>query len=188
MNATQWSTTLAMPVLPERDHIRGPVTASVTLVEYGDYQCPYCRIAHAVVNTMQTQMEDRLRFVFRHFPISTVHPHAQTAAEAAEAAGSQRLFWQMHSTLFAAEAPLTNGVLAAAAAAVGLNVPSFQEDLRRHTYLPRIREDFMTGVRSGVNGTPAFYINSTRYDGAWDLPNLTKAVIRATAPPIQAGA
>ncbi|HEV7444463.1 MAG TPA: hypothetical protein VGO18_17845 [Steroidobacteraceae bacterium] len=83
---------------------------------------------------------------------STVHPHAQTAAEAAEAAGSQRLFWQMHSTLFAAEAPLTNGVLAAAAAAVGLNVPSFQEDLRRHTYLPRIREDFMTGVRSGVNG------------------------------------
>jgi protein-disulfide isomerase len=188
MNATQWSATLAMRVLPERDHIRGPATASVTLVEYGDYQCPYCRIAHAVVNTIQTQMEDRLRFVFRHFPITTVHPHAQTAAEAAEAAGSQRMFWQMHSTLFAAEAPLTNGVLAAAAAAVGLNVPSFQEDLRRHIHLPRIREDFMTGVRSGVNGTPAFYINSTRYDGAWDLPILTEAVSRASAPPIQAGA
>jgi protein-disulfide isomerase len=152
MNATQWSATLATPVLPQRDHIRGSPSATVTLVEYGDYECPYCRIAHAIVNAIQTQMADRLCFVFRHFPITTVHPHAQTAAEAAEAAGSQRLFWQMHSTLFAAEAPLTNGVLAAAAAAVGLNVPSFQEDLRRHTYLPRIREDFMTGVRSGVNG------------------------------------
>ena len=186
MNATHWSATLATPVLPDRDHLRGPASASVTLVEYGDYECPYCRVAHSVVNSVQTQMEDRLCFVFRHFPITTVHPHAQTAAEAAEAAGSQRMFWQMHGTLFAAEAPLTNGLLTAAAAAVGLNVPSFQEDLRRHVYLPRVREDFMTGVRSGVNGTPAFYINSVRYDGAWDLPNLTKAVSRATTPPIQA--
>jgi protein-disulfide isomerase len=187
MNSTHWNTTLAMPVLPGRDHICGPASAAVTLVEYGDYECPYCRIAHAVVNAIQTQMTDRLCFVFRHFPLVTVHPHAQTAAEAAEAASSQRMFWQMHNTLFASEGPLTNGLLTAAAAAVGLNVPSFEEDLRRHVHLPRVREDFMTGVRSGVNGTPAFYINSIRYDGAWDLPNLTKAVTRATAPPIQAG-
>jgi protein-disulfide isomerase len=139
------------------------------------------------VNAIQTQLQDELCFVFRHFPITTVHPHAQTAAEAAEAAGSQRRFWQMHNTLLAPEAPLTNSVISAGAAAIGLNMPSFQDEIRRHVHVPRIREDFMTGVRSGVKGTPAFYINSVRYDGAWDLPSLTRAVTRTIASPADAG-
>jgi protein-disulfide isomerase len=184
MNTTQWNATLTMPVLPERDHLRGPASASVMLVEYGDYECPYCRAAHAVVNSIQTQLQSRLSFVFRHFPLTTVHPHAQAAAEAAEAAGSQHKFWQMHDTLFATDAPLTSNLFIAAAAALGLDMSSFHSELTRHVHVPHIREDFMTGVRSGVNGTPTFYINAVRYDGAWDFPALTGALNRAMAPPI----
>ena len=187
MNATHWSATLVMPVLPDRDHVRGPASAPATLLEYGDYECPYCRAAHPIVNAIQTQLQDQLCFVYRHFPITTVHPHAQPAAEAAEAAGSQRRFWQMHNTLFATESPLTNTLLTAAAAAIGLNMPPFQDELRRHVHVPHIREDFITGVRSGVNGTPAFYINSVRYDGPWDLPSLSRAVTLAIASPAGVG-
>jgi protein-disulfide isomerase len=187
MNASQWGATLVMPVLPERDHIRGPASASVTLLEYGDYECPYCHAAHAVVNAIQTQLQSRLRFVFRHFPLTTIHPHAQTAAEAAEAAGSQRKFWQMHDTLFSTEAPLTNALLITAGAAIGLDMPSFHSELERHVHVPRIREDFMSGVRSGVNGTPTFYINAIRHDGPWDIKTLTSAVNHAMASPSSAG-
>jgi protein-disulfide isomerase len=187
MNTTEWGATLAMPVSPERDHMRGPASASVMLVEYGDYECPYCRAAHPIVNAIQTQLQSGLCFVYRHFPLTTVHPHAQAATEAAEAAGSQRKFWQMHDTLFSTEAPLTNSLFISAAAAIGLDIPSFQSELTRHVHLPHIREDFMTGVRSGVNGTPTFYINAVRYDGSWDLPTLTAAVTRAATPPINVG-
>jgi protein-disulfide isomerase len=186
MNATQWGATLVMPVLPERDHIRGPASASVTLLEYGDYECPYCHAAHAVVNTLQAQLQSRVRFVFRHFPLTTIHPHAQVAAEAAEAAGSQRKFWQMHDALFSTEAPLTSSLLITAAAAIGLDMPSFHSELTRHVHVPRIREDFMSGVRSGVHGTPTFYINAIRHDGAWDLSTLTNAVNHSMASPIGA--
>ncbi|MDB6091901.1 MAG: oxidoreductase [Gammaproteobacteria bacterium] len=178
MNTTHGSATLAMPVSPERDHIRGPASAAVTLLEYGDYECPYCHAAHAVVNTVQAQLQSRLRFVFRHFPLTTVHPHAQTAAEAAESAGTQRKFWQMHDTLFTTQTPLTDNLFVAAAATIGLDMPSFYRELTGHVHVPRLREDFMTGVRSGVNGTPTFYINSVRYDGAWDLPTLLGALDR----------
>jgi protein-disulfide isomerase len=105
MSATEWSAKLVLPVSPQRDHIRGPASAATTVLEYGDYECPYCRAAHAVVNTVQARFQDRLSFVFRHFPITTIHPRAQAAAEAAEAAGTQRKFWQMHDSLFAVAAP-----------------------------------------------------------------------------------
>ena len=184
MAATEWGATLAMPVRPERDHIRGPVSASVTLVEYGDYECPYCRAAHGVVQALQVQLQSRLGFVFRHFPLTTLHPHAQPAAEAAEAAGRQRGFWSMHDLLFVTDAPLTHTLFIAAAAAMGLDVPSFDADLAHHAHVPRIREDFISGVRSGVNGTPTFYINAVRHDGAWDFPTLLAAVNRAMTPTV----
>jgi protein-disulfide isomerase len=183
MNTTESGATLAMPVLPQRDHIRGTASAAVTLVEYGDYECPYCRAAHGVVDAIQARLQSQLAFVFRHFPLTTVHPHAQAAAEAAEAAASQRKFWQMHDTLFTTEVPFTQSLFIAAAAALGLDMGSFHSELIRHVHVPRIREDFMTGVRSGVNGTPTFYINAVRYDGGWDLHSLGSALNRALLPP-----
>jgi protein-disulfide isomerase len=124
MNATVWSAQLAVPVLPNRDQIRGPAFARVSLLEYGDDECPYTSVAHAIINRIQTQLQSQMRFVFRHFLITTAHPHAQMAAEAAEAAGSQGKFWQMHSALFVTESPLTNSALADSAAAIGLNMAS----------------------------------------------------------------
>src|SRR5260370_8054076 len=128
-----------MPVSPERDHMRRPASASVMLVEYGDYECPYCRAAHPVVNAIRTQLQSRLSFVFRHFPLTTVHPHAQAAAEAAEAAGSQHKFWQMHDTLFATDAPLPSNPFTAPAAAPALPMSSFPPHPPPHLHLPLIR-------------------------------------------------
>ena len=178
MNTTDWGGMLAMPVRPERDHIRGPASATTTLIEYGDYECPYCRMAHGIVAAVQARLHDRVRFIFRHFPLTTVHPHAQPAAEAAEAAGSQSRFWSMHDTLFTVPA-LTDNVFIAAARGLDLDVHAFNSELMQHVHVPRIREDFVSGVRSGVNGTPAFYINGVRHDGAWDFETLLAAVDRA---------
>jgi protein-disulfide isomerase len=184
MNTTAWGATLAMPVRPERDHIRGPAGAATTVVEYGDYECPYCRVAHGIVAAVQARLQDRICFVFRHFPLTTVHPHAQPAAEAAEAAGRQHRFWPMHDTLFTTQA-LTDTAFMAAARAFGLNVQVFSSELTQHVHVPRIREDFMSGVRSGVNGTPAFYINGVRHDGAWDFETLLTAVNQASLPALK---
>jgi len=178
MNATVWDGVLALPVSPARDHIRGFAAAPLTLVEYGDYECPHCRAAHAVVNAIETHMGNRLRFAFRHFPLTTVHPHAQQAAEAAEAAGAQHKFWAMHDTLYANDARLGETLFIASARALGLNLDSFRTELARHVHVPRIREDFMSGVRSGVNGTPAFFINGIRHDGSWDFATLLAALNR----------
>jgi protein-disulfide isomerase len=173
VNATHWSAKLSLPVSATRDHVRGPVDAPVTLVEYGDYECPFCAAAHGVVNAIHAQMGDRLCFVFRHFPLTTVHPHAQRAAEAAEEGASQGRFWTMHDVLFENQDCLTDDGLLGYARAVRLNLERFRENLIRHLHLPRVREDFMSGVRSGVNGTPSFYINGIRHDGAWDYPTLS---------------
>ncbi len=179
MNAARWSARLTLPVTPGRDHIRGPSSAAVTLLEYGDYECPGCRAAHEVLTLIQAQLQGRLCYVFRHFPLTTAHPLAQAAAEAAEAAGSQNKFWEMHDALFSMSSPLPNSLLSDAAAAIGLNLPLFRYELSQHVHLPRIREDFISGVRSGVNGTPTFYINAVRYDGEWDLASVGPAVNRA---------
>lgn len=176
MNATTWSAVLVLPVSSARDHIRGPMTAPVTLVEYGDYECSYCGAAHGTVNAIQTHVGNRLRFVFRHFPLTTVHPHARQAAEAAEAAGAQRKFWAMHETLFENQDKLSETWLIAYARTVGLNLEAFKRDLAQQVHAPKIREDFLSGVRSGVNGTPTFYINGVRHDGSWDFATLLGAI------------
>ena len=166
---------LTVPI-NERDHILGPITAPVTMVEYGDYECPYCGQAHHVVKQLRQLMGHRMCFVFRHFPLTTVHPHAQLAAEAAEAAGVQGKFWEMHYVLFEHQHALAANDLVQYAAALGLDVPRFSSDLATHIHAPRVREHFLSGVRSGVNGTPTFFINGLRHNGTFDLDTLVEAI------------
>ena len=179
MSRTQWGAELTVPVDVDRDHIQGPADASVTLLEYGDYECPYCGAAYPIVKEVQDRMGDRLRFVFRNFPITTSHPHAEQAAEAAEAAGSQGRFWEMHDTLYENQRRLGDADLRSYAARLGLNLESFERDVAEHVHAPRVREDFMSGVRSGVNGTPTFYINGVRHDDSYELETLLAALEQA---------
>jgi protein-disulfide isomerase len=165
-------------VLPagERDHSQGPSEAPVTLVEYGDYQCPYCGRAYAIVKAVQDSLGENLRFIFRNFPITTSHEHAQHAAEAAEAAAVQGKFWEMHDLLFENQAMLDDDHLLGFAEQLGLDLSRFEADMAGHHFADRVREDFMSGVRSGVNGTPTFFINGTRFDESWDQETLTAAI------------
>jgi protein-disulfide isomerase len=179
VTTTTWQTELTPPVSPERDHIRGPVDAPVSLVEYGDFECPFCGAAHPIVDAVRREMGNDLRFVFRHFPITTAHPNAETAAEVAEAAGVQGRFWEMHDTLFENQQRLDPPALHSYAEALGLDVDRFDRELAGHVHAGRVREDFMSGVRSGVNGTPAFYINGVRHDGSYEFPVLLAAVQQA---------
>jgi protein-disulfide isomerase len=172
--------TLAVSV-SDRDHIQGPETAPVTLVEYGDLECPYCGAAHPVVKAIQQRLGDQMRFVFRHFPLTNVHPHAEHAAEAAEAAGAQGQFWEMHDILFEHQDALDDRDLVAYADALDLDVQRFVDETTRHVYALRVREDFVGGVMSGVNGTPTFFINGVRHDGGYDLASLLAAVEDAAA-------
>jgi protein-disulfide isomerase len=164
------------------DHVQGNPRAAVTLVEYGDYECPYCGAAYPVLKEVQRRMGDELRFVFRNFPLAEVHPHALVAAEAAEAAGAQGQFWQMHDTLYEHQDALGLAHLKAFAKGLKLDEARFAQDLEAHTFLPRIQADFREGVRSGVNGTPTLFVNGTRYDGPLDLEGLL-TVLRAAARP-----
>lgn len=166
---------LTLPV-GDRDHILGPEDAPVTLVEYGDLECPYCRQVNPVIRELRRRMGGRLRYVFRQFPISSSHPHAQMAAEAAEAAGAQGKFWEMHDYLLEHQGALDEAHLIEYAEELELDVGRFENDLKEHTYADKVREDFKSGVRSGVNGTPTFFINGTRYDGPWDLESLIEAI------------
>jgi protein-disulfide isomerase len=160
----------------ERDHAEGPADAPVTLVEYGDYECPHCGRAYPIVKRIQQLMGDRLRFVFRNFPLGEAHPHAQHAAEAAEAAAAQGKFWEMHDALYEHQRALDDAHLVSYARNVGLDEAPFVKDLQSHAYQRRVREDFMSGVRSGVNGTPTFFINGVRHDDAWDVNTLMDAL------------
>jgi protein-disulfide isomerase len=169
---------LTLPV-GERDHIQGPKTAKVTLVEYGDYQCPSCLQAYPIMIDIQEHLGDKMRLVFRNFPLTTVHPNAQHAAEAAEAAGVQGKFWEMHDCLYEHQARLADGDLLEYAGDIGLDTARFKRDLETHTFAGRVREDFQSGVRSGVNRTPTFFINGLRHDGPWDLETLTAAILEA---------
>jgi protein-disulfide isomerase len=166
---------LAVPVT-ERDHIRGPVDAALTLVEYGDFECPYCGAAYAVIEDVRLKMGQSLRFVYRHFPLPQVHPHAVQAAEAAEAAGAQRRFWPMHDMLFENQQALDRGSLLLYATRLQLDVEAFTRDLVSHAHKPSVERDFMGGVRSGVNGTPTFFINGVRYDGPRDVPSMVRVL------------
>jgi protein-disulfide isomerase len=179
LSKTQWDAALTLPVSEDRDHIQGPAEAAVTLVEYGDYECPYCGAAYPIIKEVQERMGERLRFVFRNFPITTSHPHAEQAAEAAEAAAAQGRFWQMHDLLYENQQRLGDEDLRAYAGQLGLEVEPFDQELAEHVHAPRVREDFMSGVRSGVNGTPTFYINGLRYDDSYELDTLLAALERA---------
>jgi Na+/H+ antiporter NhaA len=174
-------TDLAVPVDPERDHIRGPVQdALVTLVEYGDFECPYCGQAEPAVRELVSQYGE-LRFVFRHLPLTEVHPHAQLAAEAAEAAAEQGAFWEMHDTLMDHQGALNVPDLIRYAGALGLNTGRFAADLRRHAGAARVAEDVDSADLATVSGTPTFFINGNRYYGAFDLAALSEAVHTAKA-------
>ena len=173
--ATQSCADLTVPV-SERDHVQGPLSAPAVLVEYGDYECPYCLNAWPVVKEVRRTLGDRLAFVFRHYPQSSIHPKASAAAQAAEAAASQDRFWEMHDLLFAHQQELESLDLTHLALRLGLEVYRFQADLERDSHLRRIREDFAGGTRSGVKGTPTFFINGCRYRGPIDVPSLTRAL------------
>jgi protein-disulfide isomerase len=167
---------LILPVTSDRDHIQGSSTAHVTLVEYGDYECPYCGQAYPVIKEVQKRLGDKLQFVFRNFPLTEMHPHAQHAAEAAEAAAAQNRFWEMHDYLYEHQQALDDRYLEKYADYLGLDLAKFNTDMSSHVHADRIREDFLSGVRSGVNGTPTFYINEVRYDGSFDLETLLKTL------------
>lgn len=167
---------LALPVDPERDHVRGREDASVTLVEYGDYQCPHCGEMHPLIDEALDRLGKHVRFVFRHFPLEHSHPHARTAAEAAEAAGAQGRFWEMHYHLLEHRDRLERAGLVARAEELGLDVDRFRRELEEGTHAARVEEDFDSGVRSGVNGTPTLFIDGVRYDGARGLEELVRAL------------
>jgi len=179
MSTTEWEAVLTVPVSEDRDHIQGPADAAVTLVEYGDFECPYCGGAYPIIKEVQARMGNRLRFVFRNFPISPSHPHAEQAAEAAEAAAGQGRFWQMHDLLFENQRRLRDQDLRAYAEQAGLDLRQFDTELAEHVHAARVREDFMSGVRSGVNGTPTFFINGVRHDGSYEVEALLAALERA---------
>jgi protein-disulfide isomerase len=178
MSSTQWQAELTLPVSEDRDHIQGPADAPATLLEYGDYECPFCGAAYPIVKEVQSRLGDQLRFVFRNFPITTSHPHAELAAEAAEAADAQGKFWEMHDLLYENQQQLEEADLHRYAEQLGLDVDRFDDELTRHAHAERVREDFMSGVRSGVNGTPTFYVNGVRHDGDYQLETLLAALER----------
>ncbi len=167
---------LSDDVDPERDHIRGSDTAPVTLVEYGDYQCPYCGQAEVVVRELLESFGDDLRYVWRQLPLNDVHPDAQTAAEASEAAEAQGAFWPFHDRLLADQSRLTFTDLLGLAAELGLDVDRFSREVERREYLSRVGEDVASADASGVAGTPTFFINGRRHYGAYDVATLTEAV------------
>jgi len=167
------------PPVSGRDHVLGPESARVTLVEYGDFECPHCAIAYPLVKELHQRFGDRVRFVFRHFPLTNVHPHAQAAAEASEFAAAGGVFWQMHDILFEQQKQLADGQLTRLAAGLKLDQDALSNALRDHTFLPRVKEDFLGGIKSGVKGTPAFFINERRHDG--DAASLGPAIEQALA-------
>ncbi len=155
---------LTMPV-SKHDHIQGPLNAPVTLVEYGDYECPFCGEAHSVVKAIKEHLGDKLCLAYRHFPLTNAHPHAEHAAEAAEAASAQGNFWGMHDLLYENQDALDDADLAEYARELGLDVARVIREVEAGKYVGHIKEDFQSGIRSGVNGTPSFFINGVRYDG-----------------------
>jgi protein-disulfide isomerase len=170
---------LVVPV-SERDHSQGPATAAVTLVQYGDYECPYTRQSTTIVRAIQQQVGDQLRFVFRNFPLTGIHPHALHAALAAEAAAAQGKFWQMHDYIFHHQHTLEDSDLEQFAGAVGLDMQQFARDMAGQRFLAHIEEDVEGGERSRVQGTPTFFINGVMYRGSWEKDALLAALQAAS--------
>ncbi len=168
---------LARPLGPA-DHVLRPPEAPAVLLEYGDYECPYCGRAHVVVSELVRRLGRRMRFAFRHFPLMQLHPHALLAAQAAEAAGAQGRFWEMHTTLFENQEALEPEDLLGYARALDLDLPRFARELRDGMYEPRVLADLRSGAESDVQGTPTFFAGDAKLPG-WDLPTLTAAVLQS---------
>jgi protein-disulfide isomerase len=160
----------------DQDHVRGDPSAPVVLVEYGDFECPHCAKAYAVVKALEGRFRDRLCVVYRHFPLTQAHPHAEHAAEAAEGAGSQGRFWPMHDALYDHHEALDDADLVAYAEGVGVSADVITDAWLTRRYAARIRQDFLGGIRSGVNGTPSFFINGAKYEGDYDVPSMSEAI------------
>ncbi|HEX3430417.1 MAG TPA: thioredoxin domain-containing protein [Rhizomicrobium sp.] len=167
--------TLKVPVT-QHDHIKGPADAPVTLVEYGDYECPGCGAAYPIVNLVVEHFGRRLRFVFRNFPLTQVHPNAEPAAESAEFAGAHGRFWEMHDGIYENQDRLSPPLLFALARALGLSELELRNALASEKYAPKVKSDFLSGVRSGVNGTPTFFINGHQHEGSYALEDLVLAI------------
>lgn len=187
-------TTLYLPVGP-RDHALGPADAPVTLVEYGDYQCPYCAKAHPIVKKLQARLGDQLRFVFRNFPLTRIHPDALPAAVAAESVAEisgPEAFWAMHDLIFEHQRDSADSLkpsqLLTYAAAAGADSGMVAQQLTSASLTTRVRDDFMSGVYSGVNGTPTFFINDVRYEGDWTDVDAFAAALGAAAAAAQVAA
>jgi protein-disulfide isomerase len=166
-------------VVGKGDHALGPEDAPVTVVEYGDYQCPYCADMHPMIKSIAKSMGTQMRFVFRHMPLIEMHPYAQHAAEAAEAASAQGKFWEMHDAIFQQQSELGSDLLHQLAVRIKLDIDQFASDLDARRFRPRVKRDFMGGMRSGVAGTPTFFINGKRYEGPLNQAALLSAIGRA---------
>lgn len=167
--------------LQPADHVDGPASARVTLIEYGDYECPSCFQAQGALKVLMPHFAGRIRFAFRHFPLREVHPHAELAAEAAEAAAGQGRFWPMHELLFANQHHLQEKHLLAYAEQLGLDIPRYQNEMKDHVYLQRVQEHLQSGQAAGVRATPSFYVNGVFVDVSFGLQHLHEAIDRALA-------
>jgi protein-disulfide isomerase len=169
---------LTVPVNIGSDYIRASINAPVTIVEYGDYECPYTGMAYPIIKEIMKQFGDKIYFVFRNFPLNEIHPHALHAAEAAEAAAAQDKFWEMHDYLFEHQKALDDSHLLEYAQKVGLDIDKFKKEISGHIYASLIDESLKTGIGSGVEGTPTFYINGVRYEDSWELRTFSETVKR----------
>ncbi len=156
------------PAVGSEDHIQGNANATIELVEYGDYECPHCGRAYPLIKSIQQQMGDQLKFVFRNFPLEEAHPHAVHAAVAAEAAAAQNKFWEMHDIIYEHQRHLNDKNLVDYAKQIGLNPEQFAQDFEAPASQEKVDTDFESGVRSGVNGTPSFFINGKKFEGSWE--------------------
>ena len=166
---------LKTPITPH-DHVQGSDDAPLTLVEYGDFECPHCGRAYPIVKALQKRFGDQLRLVYRHFPLAEMHPNAESAAETSEFAGTRKKFWEMHDLLFENQEQLGSPLYQELAETLGLPGALLIEALEAGEFTPKVRSDFSSGVRSGVNGTPTFFINGIRYDGPVDVVSMSEAL------------
>ena len=172
---------LKPPIDPQRDHVLGPAEARIELVEYGDYQCPHCRITQGIIRELSSRYGSDLRFAFRHFPLAKLHPQARLAAEASEAAAAQGKFWEMHNWLFEHPQELELDQLVEHARTVGLDADRVASELFSHSHANHVQDDVASAVRSGVNATPTFFLNGLRHNGGYQLEGLVEAIDRALA-------
>lgn len=162
----------------EKDHFQGPLKSPINLVEYGDYQCPVCKMTLPIIKQLRKEFGDKMCFAFRHFPLKTSHPYAFEAAKAAEAAALQSKFWEMHELIYAKQSELNAEIWPQLTEELNLNVAKFNNDFQSPTIEEKVQNEFMAGVRSGVNGTPCFFINGSRFDSDASYDNLKQALAK----------